>query len=229
MKLDSRVFTAALASAVFLAPGLAAQDTATITAELGYRSDYLFAGIPFAEGGVTQATVSVGVSSFTVNGFAVFDHELGGMSEADIYGDWYVQASPLVGAFVGAGLYTFKIAGEWESTPELYAGLVLSTPLSPTLYVAHDFDLGDGTHAMLLLSHAVPLGESGTTLNLGGRLDYNDGYYTTISAFSFADLAVTLDVPLGPVTVTPLIRIQRAIHETFVHEEVFGLTASYTF
>lgn len=220
---------AALAAAALLPVGLAAQSPVSVTAQLALKSDYLFAGIPFATAEVTQATLSVGADALTVNGYAVYDHDAEIVSEADLYGDYYVQLSPMVGAFAGAALYSFKIGDAWESTPELYAGAVLAVPLNPTVYVAHDFDLGDGTHAALLLSHQIPLTEDGVSLGFGGTLDYNDGYYSPISAFSYMDLAVALEIPVGPVTVSPLVMVQRAIDDSFVDEEVFGLTASYTF
>lgn len=137
--------------------------------------------------------------------------------------------APALGLFAGGALYSFKYATGWESAPELYGGLVLTAPLSPTLYVAHDFDLGDGTHAMLMVSHSVPLGTGGATLDLAGNVDYNDGYYTEISGFSYADIGASIGIPVGPLTVSPLVIIQLAIDDTFIDEEVFGVRASMTF
>lgn len=222
-----RVTLAVLATAI-LPAGVAAQG-ATVSAELAYRSDYLFAGLPFATGDVTQATVSVAGGAITLNGYAVYDHELGDISEVDVYGDYYFQVAPMVGAFLGGALYNFRIGGSWQPTPEAYAGLVVTAPLNPTLFVARDFDLGDGTHAMLILSHDVTLPGTGLTLGLSGNLDYNDGYYTDISAFSFANVGLRLNVPVGPATVSPLVVIQRGIDDYFEDVEVLGVAASYTF
>jgi hypothetical protein len=143
--------------------------------------------------------------------------------------NFYAQLAPTLGAFVGAALYHFKIGQEWEGTPELYAGVVLTEPLSPTLSFAHDFDLGDGSHATLTLSHAVPLGASGATLGLGGNLDYNDHYYVSDSGFSVADVNIAVNVPIGPLMVSPMVQIQRAIGDLFIDEELFGVTAAITF
>lgn len=215
-------------------PAALAAQTATVSAELAFRSKYLFAGIPFADKQVQQAKVTVAAGSFTINGFSVYDVDASDVTEADIYGGYYFQAAPTVGIFVGGALYSFKfpVVG-WESTPELYGGVVFSAPLSPTLYVAHDFDLGDGTHAMLMLSHSVPLGESGATLHLAGNVDYNAEYYTTESGFSFADVSAAIGIPIGPLTVSPMILIQRRLDDAFVDfvpdDELFGVTASITF
>jgi hypothetical protein len=227
------------------AAGVAAQTS--ITAEVAFKSRYLFAGIPFAtvaDGAVTQGTLTVSrtvgsAGAVSLYGFGVLDHESENLIERDFYADYYHQVSDLVGVFVGGALYNFllpKQAGGtyWELTPEAYGGIVLATLLSPTLYVAHDFDLGDGTHATLTLSHAVDLGDSGASLTLIGNMDYNAEYYATSKGLSYADIGAALAVPLGPVTVTPSFVVQRRLDDAFesdfvVDEEVFGIAASYTF
>lgn len=209
--------------------GATGQTPLSMTAEAGFKSRYLFAGIPFATGHVSHAGLSAASSGFTVNGYGVYDHDAGTVSEADIWGDYYVQVLPSLGAFVGAALYNFKIAGVWEGTPEAYAGLVLAVPLSPTLYVAHDFDLGDGTHVLLTLSHAVPLGAGGATLDLAANVDYNDGYYVETSGLAYADIVAGLSIPVGPLTLQPSAIVQRGIEDGFVDEELFAITASIAF
>jgi len=221
----------AIAAVGLLPIGISAQP-ATVSAELAFRSKYLFAGIPFAAEQVQQAKVTVVAGSFTVNAFSVYDIDASDVTETDIYGDYYFQAAPKVGIFLGGALYRFKIEGVWESTPELYGGVVISAPLNPTLFVAHDFDLGDGTHAMLMLSHSVPLGDSGVTLDLAGNVDYNAEYYTTASGLSFVDVSAAIAIPVGPLTVSPMFLIQRRLDDAFLvvpDEELFGVTASFTF
>lgn len=202
---------------------------ATFSGEVAYRTHYLFAGIPFSSGGVTQATLSMSAGAFTLNGFASYDHDLSDLNEADVYGDVYVQLSPRIGGFAGVGIYNFEFEAGWETTPEIYAGVVLSAPFSPTVTVAHDLDLGDGTHVLLTLSRSVPLGESGATLDFVGDLDYNDGYWVDVSGFSFADVGVSVAIPLGRLTISPMALAQFGIDDQFVDEEVLGVRASWTF
>jgi len=209
--------------------GLHAQSPVSVSAELDFKTRYLFAGIPFAADEVMQATITVASGAFTFNAFSVYDVDASDVTEADIWGDYYTQLSPGVGLFVGAALYNFKIAGEWDPTVEVYAGLVFTLPLTPTLYFAHDFDLGDGNHFMLSLAHSVPLGASGATLDFAGDLDYNNNYYTSNSGFSFVAFAVSVGIPAGPLTISPTVLIQRNIDDLFTDEEVFGVKAAFVF
>lgn len=224
------------AFAVLVPAAAAGQSPVAVSTELSFWSRYHFAGIPFSTGEVTQAHLRVGAGGLTLNGFATWDHDLGEPSEADVYGDYYLQVAPTVGVYVGGALYNFKIGDAFEPTPELYGGVVLGVPLSPTLHIAHDFDLGDGTRIALSVAREVPLGTSGLTLGVGANLDYNDSYWEQYwqvngedSGFTFAALTASLGVPVGPVVVTPRMLLQRAIHEDFLDEELFGVSARFTF
>jgi len=214
-----------------------AQSPVTATAEVNFLSQYFFAGIPFATGEVSQASLSVATpGGFTFNGFAVYDYDRSEVTELDVWGDYYTQLAPTVGLFVGAALYNFDFVTTWESTPEVYGGLVLTAPLNPTLYVAHDFDLGDGTHATLMLSESAPLGASGATVNVAGNLDYNQDYYLDFSGLGYADLGASVSIPAGPVTLSPSLTLIFALADDFQAaagiddiEEVLGLSASMVF
>jgi hypothetical protein len=202
----------------------------TVSADLGFRSRYLFAGIPFATGEVVNAKVTVVRGGLTLNAFTNHDVDASDITEADVWGDYYVQLSPLVGAFAGGALYNFKYPTGWEATPELYAGLTLGVPLAPTIYFAHDFDLGDGSHALFSLSHTAPLGEGDATLTAAGNVDYNDDYYLPGSSFAYASLAVSLGIPVGTVTLSPMFLLQQALDEDrFDDFEVGGINVLVAF
>jgi hypothetical protein len=222
--------------AVMTPTGATAQTPLSVSAELPLKSRYLFAGIPFSTGWVQQAQLSVNRGGFTVYGFTTFDFDLTEISEADIYADFYRQVSPQVGIYVGGAFYNFDFgpdAGGWQGTPELYAGMVLATALNPSLLIAHDFDLGDGTHALVSLSHSIPAGESGVTVEFGGNLDYNWEYWTSASGFSYGDVSAGLGIPLGQVTLSPKFVLQRRLSDDFTgwisDDEVFVVTAAFTF
>jgi hypothetical protein len=139
-----------------------------------------------------------------------------------------------VGVYVGAGFYSFKDhlgPGEYAGSPEMCGGLVLWVPLMPSVYVAREFDLTEGTHITFSLSHAVPVSEGGVSLNFEGRLDLNQEHYFDDSGFSFADLSATLDIPAGPITISPLVAVQVGIADEVYFGEwgLFGLKASAAF
>jgi hypothetical protein len=154
--------------------------------------------------------------------------------ELDLWGDYYHQMNDRVGAYVGAGYYNFKhylVEDEYAGSPELYGGLVLYVPLTPSVYVARAFDLTEGTHVTFSLSHPVTLAENGTSLTFAGNLDYNHEYYRPDSGFSFADLMATLSLPVGALTVSPMAAVQIAIADDgyFGDWGLFGISASMTF
>ena len=107
-------------------------------------SRYLFAGLPFSTGWVSQGQAVLTVSNFTFNGYSNYDFDTKEINELDIWGDYFHTFSDVFGGFIGAGLYNFKNVvevGKFSATPEIYGGLSFFTVLSPTLYIAHDFDL----------------------------------------------------------------------------------------
>lgn len=188
----------------------------TISADVLYGTRYLFAGIPFSGGGVFQPHVAVGASSFTFNFFSNYDLDTDEFNEFDIYADYFTMLSDIVGGYVGAALYNFKHveqAGEFSLTPEIYAGLSIFTTLTPSIYVAHDFNVGDGTHVYLSLTHGVPVGS--VTVSGTGRIEYNADYWRDGSSFGFADFNVSVDVPVGSFTVAPFMVFQAGLHDDF--------------
>lgn len=226
-----------LFAVVVLTPNAQAQVTAS--ADLTMKSRYLFAGMVFWKGPMTQPKVTVSATSgngtLTVNGGAVYMHgDYNEVMELDLWGDYYYQVSDRVGAYVGGGYYNFKDylePGEYAGSPEVYGGLVFYVPLTPSVYVAREFDLTEGTHVTFSLSHSVPVSEGGVSLNFEGRLDYNQEYYFDDSGFSFADLAATLDIPAGPITFSPMVAVQMGIADEayFGDWGLFGLKASAAF
>jgi hypothetical protein len=216
-----------------------AQAQVTASAELTTKSRYLFAGMVFWKGPMTQPKLTVSATSgngtLTVNGGTVYIHgDFSEVMELDLWGDYYYQVNDRVGAYVGAGYYNFKDylkPGEYAGSPELYGGLVFYLPLTPSVYVAREFELTEGTHVTFSLSHAVPVSDGGLSLNFEGRLDYNHEYYFDDSGFSFADLSGKLNIPAGPFTLSPLVALQVGIADEayFGDWGLFGLTASAAF
>jgi hypothetical protein len=195
----------------------------------------LFAGTSFGVQHVQQAELTVGVGGFTASGFTVYEFDQSSFIEADISVEYYRQVTPSLGFFLGGSLYNFDLGPElgWESTQEVHGGVGFSATLNPTVVVAHDFDLGDGTHATLELSESVPLGSREITLDFGGSVEYNDHYYTDDSGFAYFDVSAALAIPVGMVTLSPIFVVQRRLDSVFEYAipdaEVWGITASMYF
>jgi hypothetical protein len=232
-----RILPLLMAAVALSAPSLQAQ--VSVTADVAVKSRYLFAGMVFWKGPMTQPKLTLSTTSgngtLTVNGGAVYMHgDYNELMELDVWGDYYHQLSDQIGAYVGAGYYNFKhflVEDEYAGSPELYGGLVLYVPLTPSVYIAKDFDLTEGTHVTFSLSHPVALAENGTSLTFTGNLDYNHEYYRPDSGFSYADLTATLALPLGPLTVSPMVAVQAAIADDgyFGDWGIFGISASMGF
>lgn len=228
----------ALFALVFLSTS-ALRAQVSVTADVAVKSRYLFAGMVFWAGPMTQPKLTVSTTSgngtLTVHGGAVYMHgDFDELMELDVWGDYYHQIDDRVGAYLGAGYYNFKhflVEDEYAGSPEVYGGLVIFIPLSPSIYVAKDLDLTDGTHATLTLSHSVPLASTGASLTLAGSLDYNHEYYRPDSGFSYADLTATLAFPVGPLTLSPMVAVQNAIADDgyFGDWGLFGVSASMSF
>ncbi|MHC4215244.1 MAG: hypothetical protein ACYSWP_17925, partial [Planctomycetota bacterium] len=110
-----------------------------------------------------------------------------------------------VGYSVGVIRYFFPNANPTDTT-EIYWGLGLDMPLSPSVTVYHDVDEAKGTYASLGLSHsieefAVVLNDIGVGLDLGASLGwanrtYNKYYWGgTANSERFNDLAFSISFP----------------------------------
>lgn len=221
----------ALIVAVFVSGGLApasAQDVIPVTlgADLDYRSRYLFAGVPFSTGGVMQGQIDLNYGSWTFHAFTNYDFDTEEINEGDVWGDYYHQFNDKLGGFIGGAAYSFKFASGWDMTPEIYGGLVLYVTGTPTLYYARDFDLTNGDHTVLTLTHGIPAGTN-VTVQATGRIEYNNGYYRDGSSFSYADLNVSVPIALGKVTITPMVILVGALADDFEDRVIGGVKAHF--
>ncbi len=222
----------ALIAAVFVSGGLAhasAQDVIPVTfgAHVSYMTRYLFAGVPFSTGGVMQGTVDLGYGSWTFHAFTNYDFDTEEINEGDVWGDYYYQFHDKLGGFIGGAAYNFKFPSGWDLTPEIYGGLVLYVPGTPTLYYARDFDLTTGDHTVLTLTHGIPAGTN-VTVQATGRIEYNNGYYRfdpSRSSFSYADVNLSVPIALTKVTITPMLILVGALADDFEDRVIFSVKA----
>lgn len=181
------------------------------TAELtfDYYSKYIWRGINLTDDPVLQPSLTLGWKGFSVNlwgnleltdvndendRFTEYDYTI------DYSGSW-----GKVNYSVGLIRYHFPhtdVAG----TTELYAGLGLDVPLSPTLTVFKDVDEIHGTYTQFAVSHTfenvLQFSETLTAnLDLGASVSYSDHDfnrgYTGTNGSGLHDLTLSAGLPFA--------------------------------
>jgi len=124
--------------------------------------------------------------------------------------------------------YAWTIAPGWEATAgligygygfardfsirddaslEVFAAVAgTGLPLSPTLSVYYDFNLGNGFYVSLGGSHEFELNET-VKVELGGLIGFNGGQYIERSAFSNVDIYMRMGLAVGKLTLTPSLNV----------------------
>jgi hypothetical protein len=145
--------------------------------------------------------------------------------------------------------YNFKVPESWElaagftnygywfaddfkfkknTSQEVYA-IVTKTdlPLSPTLSVYYDFNLGSGLYVTLSGSHKLKINEKGS-LQVGGLIGFNNRQYIEKTGFSDIDLYAKMPLTIGKLTLTPSLNVMIPLLDE-VNEETeiwFGFSAA---
>ena len=159
-----------------------------VSTTLGFESRYVFRGVQFAETSV-QPAVELSYGGFY--GGVWFNLPVGdddlvvtpGGEELDLYAGYTAALGDGWSYDVGVTYYTFPDLasgffdifeedgdGLGANTVEIFAGLSLDAPLSPTLYFYRDF-MFDTFTIEGGVSHSVPLTEK-TSFDIGGALGY---------------------------------------------------------
>jgi hypothetical protein len=188
------------------------------SADLAFRSSYLYRGVVFVDAPVLEPSVSVGASGFssTLWGSMELTDENdygeeygtaeGEFTEIDLVIDYTRDLGPLW-VYFGFGKYWYPNTG-LESSSEAYASLGPNTVLSPSLNLFRDLEQSEGLYTSVSLSQSVSVCrvEPAITVNLGfGNRPHNRALYGVDKA-TVADLTFGLSVPWGvspSVTITP--------------------------
>jgi len=236
-----------VASAVATATPAAAQ--ATIGADLGVFSDYVWRGITFTNRLVLQPdvylTFPTGPASFTAGGWFNIEpgkydgntdiSEGGGESSFDVAEfDWwgefnypYQKANFTLGA---TGYYFPNNAGFTKifNTYEIYGKVGLSVPLTPKLAVWYDVDKVKGLYAEASISHTIQPAEQKFSIVLGALAGFNAGQDANFDAngvpqaefFNFADDGFThLDLSAAVPFTAGPLSINPAVHFVVTGDE----------
>ena len=192
MKKTTEIVAAILAGAAF-----ASAQELSVSASVGYESDYVFRGIALAED-YFAPSVDVTYGDLYLGLWAALPTDSEYDNEVDFYAGYGFEVSELVSADVGFTYYTYPDAadGIFDSdvnTFEMYTGVSFEVPLSPSLYVFYDFDLKAWT-VEASAGHTWEVSES-TSLEAAGFVGYvkADGY----ESYNYFGASITYSLELS--------------------------------
>jgi len=190
---------AGLASALVLADPVpsVAQSPVERRFELAAEgvSRYVFGGLTFSDRPIVHPSLSARAGGFRLTAYGTWYSDGGGLAEADAFLEYGAERGRL-SVFGAVSRYHFELAEGWRGTTEIYAGAAWSGPLQPGVAVTEDFQLGDGGLVEVWVGHSLPLGAR--TLDATLTLTHNRHYYSDLSGLSHLELALQVELPLGP-------------------------------
>jgi hypothetical protein len=232
--LRSKVLGAAVLAVVASASARTARAQATVGADLGVFSGYVWRGVSMTNRPVGQPNVYVAIpagnASVTVGGWANVDlgryddtdefSQSGGESSLNLseFDPWAEVSVPVGKATLTGGVLGYVFPNDFGFTDdfntwEVYGKVGLGVPLSPKLAVYYDFDKVNGAYIEGTVAHSVPIGS--VSLNLGALAGLSAGQAEAedpdeINNFfenGFTHLALSAGVPVsaGIFTLTPVL------------------------
>lgn len=229
-------------------PTLKEGPALTTSLSAAFNSKYVWRGQLLNDDFVFQPSVGLGYGGLSASLWGNLDmtdyHDNSG--EFTEY-DWtvgYADTVPGVDFLkysVGAIYYYFPSVGNDADTVELYAGLGLDMPLSPTVTVYRDVDEIDGTYVAFSISHSVeklfelspeiPVGMTAMASLGWGNEAYNKGYWGGLAESSLQDLTLSVGFPM-PVygwTLTPSVNYVTLMDSDVRESDVYGKSSDYFF
>ena len=233
--LRPKLLGAAVRAVAALASARTAQAQATMGADLGLFSGYVWRGVSLTNRPVGQPnvylTVPAGNASVTLGGWANVDlgrydgaddfSQSGGVSGLNLseFDPWAEVSVPVGQATLTGGVVGYVFPNDLGATDdfntwEVYGKLGLAVPLSPKLAVYYDFDKVDGAYIEGSVGHSLPLGAS-LSLNLAvlGGLSAGQAEATAPgelnnffeNGFTHLDLSAGVPFSAGIFSITPVI------------------------
>lgn len=227
-----------------LAPAARAAVEVSGDAYVGFYDKYLWRGFDLSGSeGVVQGGVDLSTKGFTLSYWtniqASNDREegfkRGEATETDITLDYTGEVNDILSVSVGNIFYHLD---GLDDTNELYLGVALNLPLSPSLTVYYDYDeaKSDGLFFNASIGHTIALGEK-LGFNLGAGVSYNQASDYAVGAYrdwhnyelsASADYALTDQLSLTPsfLVSSP---ISNAAKKAIDTETVGGIALTLTF
>jgi hypothetical protein len=224
----------AAAALIAIAPGRPALAQATVGADLGLFSGYVWRGISVTNRPVGQPNAYVafpaGAASVTVGGWANVDlgryndtddfSQSGGVSSFNLseFDPWAEVSVPAGKATLTGGVVGYVFPNDFGATEDLntwevYGKVGLAVPLSPKLAVYYDVDKVNGAYLEGTIGHSVPLGS--LSLNLGALAGFSAGQAEATdpgelnnfveNGFTHLDLSAGVPFSAGIFSITPVV------------------------
>lgn len=179
-----------------------------VSADTAISSKYIWRGFTLDDDPVIQPGIYISAYGFTASVWGSFElRSNDALSSSEV--DYALDYTYDFGKFslsIGNTYYDFPAADAFSN--ELYLGVGLNTFLSPKIVFYHDYGReedggGDGEYLVLNLSHSLPMGSKGVTLDLGGHVAYNHQIFINGEGGDVA-LNVGISIPLTEkITFTP--------------------------
>ncbi len=230
--LRRKLLAAVLLAVIAAATARTARAQATVGADLGLFSGYVWRGISVTNRPVGQPNAYVafpaGGTTVTVGGWANVDlgryddsddfSQSGGVSSFNLaeFDPWAEVSVPAGKATLTGGVVGYVFPNDFGATEdfntwEVYGKVGLATPLSPKLAVYYDFDKVNGAYLEGSLGHSVPLGS--VSLALGALAGFSAGQAEgedelnnfAENGFTHLDLSAGVPFPAGMFTITPVL------------------------
>ncbi len=233
--LRPKVLGAAVLAVIASASARTARAQATVGADLGLFSGYVWRGVSLTNRPVGQPNAYVafpaGNASVTVGGWANVDlgryndaddfSQSGGVSSLNLseFDPWAEVSVPVGKATLTGGVVGYVFPNDFGATEdfntwEVYGKVGLGVPLSPKLAVYYDFDKVNGAYFEGSVSHSLPLG-SALSLNLGALGGFSAGQAEADSpnelnnffenGFTHLDLSAGVPISAGIFSIAPVI------------------------
>ncbi len=182
----------------------------------GFFSKYIWRGQNSNDDPVFQPEITTNYENFTLGIWGNLDltkinDKSGDFSEIDYYLDYSSDLPGLKGIGYSIGCIYYDFPGATadgtriQDTFEIYWGLNVDLPLSPSVTVYHDVDEADGSYVSLSFGHSIEkiaelTPEIPVGLDIGSRLGWGSGsynkYYWGTDQTKLNDLVLSVSFPI---------------------------------
>ena len=241
MRTKTKCLIAAACIAISITAGTSkAEDQVAIGATADFFSKYIWRGQNLVNDWVLQPSASIRYKGLTASAWGNLDltdenGNKGEFSEVDLTLDYSGQFSgfDVLGYSVGLIYYDFPVPGAADDTTELYWGLSLDVPASPSVTVYHDIDEAEGTYVSLGVGHTVEKAFElspgvPVALDLGAKLGWGSAsynkYYWGPDSSKLNDLVLSLGLPfeLSGFTVKPSVNYVTLVSDAIRRSDTYG-------